>query len=56
MPHTDHNKRHNHNGAISPENIHENLEYRLPIVTSKGSIEILNREQKTQNNEESEDG
>ena len=54
MPHTDHHKRHHHHRTIRPKYIDENLQYGLPIIASKRSVEILNREQETQDYEEPE--
>lgn len=56
MPHTNHNKTHNDNRAVRPENIHEDLQNRLSIITPDRRVEILNAEQETQDNEEAEDG
>jgi hypothetical protein len=53
MPHTNHNQTHKHHGAIIPKNVYEDLENWLTNCTGNCTIEVLNREEEREDDEES---
>jgi hypothetical protein len=54
MPHTNHDKTHQHHGSILPKHIHENLQHGLAIRAPDRVLEILDAEQETEEDEEAE--
>jgi len=55
MPDAHNDKRKQHYRAIFPEDIQQNLQHRLRIITTDRGIEVLHGEKQAQEQEEAED-